>query len=234
MKKTLSDLESLLSRPIEEKVRNPFFLALMVSILSYNKKFIFTVFLPADGWNQRWTCLGEYWIKAGIGDYLIVVSIAIGITLFVYFAGSFTYTIAMFYNKRMQPWIGNLIFKKGFVERSEHENLKSIFEVLEKKHNELIERARKLNNSNQGYQDSIGLRDKGLSALKREIDRHFDNTLKELIAKYRTYDSLAIQGKLSNNLTKESQHIFESHKIEMEDLFNDGPTFESIKTSEER
>ena len=45
---------------------------------------------------------------------------------------------------------------------------------------------------------------------------------------------LAIQGKLSNNLTKESQHIFESHKIEMEDLFNDGPTFESIKTSEER
>lgn len=231
------DFDNFLTKPIEEKVRNPFFLALIVSVLSYNKKFIFTEFLPADDWDQRWSLLGEEWMAVVWWyDYPLVVGLALLYTIGFYAAAYVTYVIAMLYDKRLIPWVGNKIFKKGFVERYEHERLKSSFQILEKRNNELIEDARKLNTRNQGYQDSIGSRDRGLNAAKREMNVFIDTAQKELIGKFRIFDGQTFQSnqKISDKLTKESNPIFQNLKVNTENLFNDSPTFDSIKTLEER
>ena len=178
------NFENFLTKPLEEKVRNPFFLALIVSIFHYNKKFIFTVFLPAEDWQQRWMYLGEYWIKAGFWDYVVVVLWAIGFTIAFYAAAYVTYVIAMIYDKRLRPWVGNLIYKKGFVERLQHEKLKSAHEQLNKLQDDLTKVAR--NDKSQVKQLTKQLEDgrEGIDYLFEELHSAIEMLEMELRESY--------------------------------------------------
>ncbi|MCG8390578.1 MAG: hypothetical protein MJA30_33835 [Cytophagales bacterium] len=224
------DFENFLSKPIEEKVRNPFFLALIVSIFHYNKKFIFTVFLPAEDWQQRWMYLGEYWIKAGFWDYVVVVLWAIGFTIAFYAAAYVTYVIAMIYDKRLRPWIGNLIYKKGFVERLEHEKLRNSHEILERKHYELIEETRELKTNDQIYKDSIITQKRVFAVLEKKVMDYLEDTLKTLVTNYKANASAVTQGnsKISDKLISESSEVFGDLKMNVQNIFNEVSKLEDV------
>lgn len=190
------DFENFLSKPIEEKVRNPFFLALIFSIFSYNKKFIFTVFLPAEDWNERWTLLGKEWMSAVWWcDYPLVIGLALVYTVGFYLAAYVTYIIATFYEKQAKPWIGNLIFKKGYEPRDKYLELDGRYNSQTEKLNKTLKDLTDERETNE--------------ELNKVIDR-----LPEYASKMVDQQKESIKGHLNKNHPLQS----DLHEIETRDL----------------